>query len=361
MRLLIGAGGTGGHLFPALAVLEQIESQTGEKPEAWFAGRADKIEANASIEAGYNFIPVDIYGINKVLSLKTVMLPVKIRKAVRQLRHFIREKDIQAAICTGAYISYPPGLAAARENLPLFLMESNVNPGKSIRLLSKKADTIFTSFVESKSYFPTSVQSKIICSGNPVRNSINNLPDTASSREFFGLLPDKKTVFVFGGSLGALSINLAVRDKLELIEKMDYQVLWQTGKHFTPPESLPPNIKQFEFIKEMDKAYAAADLVVSRSGATTIAELASTGKPSLLVPLASASNNEQYKNAVVFEERGAAKIIYDNRAKDDLFKLVGWLMDDEAMLKNMAAKAEEMEMKDSSAIVAKKIIERLTS
>lgn len=360
-RFLIGAGGTGGHLYPALAVLEEIANITGKKPQAFFAGRKDKIEAEVAVREGYEFVPTDVYGINKLLSIKTLLLPMKVRQTIRQLRNLIQENNIQACICTGSYISYSPGIASAKQNIPLFLMESNVNPGKSLKMLTPHAANIFTSFTESKSFFPKDVHNKIILSGNPVRQNISNLPSKKEALKFFNIDEQKPTVLIFGGSLGAYSINQSVEASLKYFAEKNYQIIWQTGKKYDVSAEIPTNVKQMSYIEDMNMAYAASDLVVCRSGATTVAELTATGKPSILIPLPSASNNEQFHNASALEERGAAIILNDKNLSNDLVKLIDWHINDVAKLKRMGTQAKEMEMENAASIVANKIIEKLKS
>ncbi len=356
LNVLVGAGGTGGHLFPALAVLEQMREMTGGRLQAYFVGREDKIEARAVPQAGFNFIPMDVSGLTSILSLSTLTMPIKMYKAVSKCRSIIKEKNIDLALCTGAYISYPPGSAAHLEKIPLVLMESNVNPGKSIKLLAPKANMIISSFDGSEKYFSPSIRPKLRLLGNPVRHSIVAMPGRKEGLSRFGLDPGRHTILVFGGSLGAKSINGTIESLLEEIGRADYQMIWQTGKSYRPSRALPANVKQLEFIDDMAAAYASADLVVSRSGATTVAELCICGKPSILIPLATASNKEQERNAEILEEKDAAIMIHDDAVGKSLFHVMNEIVTNSRRLEEMGSNAAAMGRPNAARDAAREIL-----
>lgn len=356
LNILVAAGGTGGHLFPALAVVEQLEKLTDGNLKVSFIGSPDRIEAEIIPPLGYDFHPIKISGLTKLISLKTLLLPFRLFAAIVKSRSIIDDKKIDMVIATGAYLSYPPGAAAHRAEVPLFLMESNVNPGKAIRMLSSKASRIFTSFDESAGFFPKSVRAKIVTVGNPVRDSIKNLPERKSAREKFELDPGKPTVLIFGGSLGALSLNRAIEKSLGQFADKEIQLLWQTGKRYKAPTDLPDNVKSLVFIEDMAAAYAAADLVVARSGATTVAELCLAGKASVLIPLPSAANNEQAENAKVLEKNGASRIIADGEAGKKLADLVFEMIESPKLLSSMAGAVSALARPDAAAQCAKEML-----
>lgn len=358
INILCGAGGTGGHLFPALAVIEQLE-KIYPFLEVHFAGRIDKIEGEKIPKLGYRFHPMNIRGLNKLFSLSNLSIPFEILNAIKSMRNVIKINEIDLVICTGSYISYPPGKAAIIEGIPLVLMESNVNPGKSIEMLASKSTRIFTSFHESNQYFKKTNLDKISLVGNPVRSSILNLPDKTVAKHQLGYKSDERIVFVFGGSLGAKSINLAIDNNLDVLAKKDYKVIWQTGKNFKTSRSIPSNISQSQFIDDMALNYAAADLIVSRSGATTVAELSVAGKPSILVPLETASNNEQSLNAKVFVEKGAAIMLHDNQLMESLISNIDLILDDENEMNEMSKNAISLGNPDAAEKTAKEIINLL--
>ncbi len=311
IKILVAAGGTGGHLFPALAVVEQLEKITGGRMYACFTGSSKRIESKVIPDLGYDFFPIPVTGFYGIFSFSTLTLPFKIYSSIRKCRKVIRQKNIDAVICTGAYLSYPAGIAASQAGIPLILMESNVYPGKTIRMLAPKADLIITAFEDTSRYLPQNMKEKIISLGNPVRNMFTGMHSREEAINKFGLKQDKKTVLIFGGSLGAASINRAAQKAISALHNDALQFIWQTGKNFTPEINIPQNVKLLTFIDDMASAYAAADLVIARSGATTVAELCLTGKPSVLVPLSTAANNEQESNARVLEQEGAAIMYTD--------------------------------------------------
>jgi UDP-N-acetylglucosamine--N-acetylmuramyl-(pentapeptide) pyrophosphoryl-undecaprenol N-acetylglucosamine transferase len=304
-----------------------------------------------------------ITGLTSLFSISTLFLPYKIIKSRSICRSLIKKHKTNAVLCTGAYISYPAGVAAAEAKLPLILMESNVSPGKTIQLLSKKASAIITSFEETYELFPSGLRDKIYCFGNPVRRQILSLPSQESAREALGLNPDLKTILIFGGSLGSRSINEAIEKILNNLLQINIQILWQTGFNFSPnddffdnPEKYP-NLRVFRFIDDMASAYSAADLIISRAGATTVAELAASGKPSILVPLPSASNNEQTLNAEQLEKSGAAIVLNDSDLDAQLEKVIFELIKDNNSLEIMNKETVKLAKPLAAKKIAEKIIE----
>jgi UDP-N-acetylglucosamine--N-acetylmuramyl-(pentapeptide) pyrophosphoryl-undecaprenol N-acetylglucosamine transferase len=223
-----------------------------------------------------------------------------------------------------------------QEGVPLFVLESNINPGKTNARLAPKAAAVVLAFEESVQQYPASLRSKLHVLGNPVRTQIDASRDTASARASFGLDPQRPTVLVFGGSLGARTINDAISSALSMFETEPYQVLWQTGANYTAPSLVPSNVHVVPFIADMGAAYAAADLVVARSGATTIAELGIVGKPAIFVPLPSASTDEQRRNAAAVERAGGALVLDDARASAELATTIRTLMLDVEQRRTMA-------------------------
>jgi UDP-N-acetylglucosamine--N-acetylmuramyl-(pentapeptide) pyrophosphoryl-undecaprenol N-acetylglucosamine transferase len=325
MRVVVACGGTGGHIFPAVAVVEQLSALTNGQCQPLFLGSRDRMETRLLPSMGYEFVGMPIEGF-RGLSLSTLTLPFKILRSILIARRAIRRFKPHAVICTGAYISYPAGVAASLEGVPLIVLESNLNPGKSNARLVDRAAAVVLAFEDSRAFYPAAIQSKLHVLGNPVRTQINPSASVRDARIWWGLDPDRETVLVFGGSLGARAINDAVEASLENIAQAPWQMIWQTGKGHVTQRAVPENVKATEFIDDMGAAYAAADLVVSRSGATTIAELGIVGKPAILVPLPSASTNEQKHNANVVARHGAAEVIANERLGDELWAGVERLM-----------------------------------
>jgi len=335
-RIVVAAGGTGGHIFPAVAVVEQLRRMTGGRCSPVFMGSRDRMETVLIPKLGHPYVPMPIEGF-RGLSLSTLTLPLKVMTSIRIARDTIRRHQPHAVICTGAYISYPVGIAAVREKVPLVVLESNLNPGKSNARLAPKATAVVLAFAESVNYFAPSMRQRLHVLGNPVRTQMDAAMDSAAARTSFGLDPERPTVLVFGGSLGAHTINLAIERSLERLASAPFQLIWQTGKGYTNAPELPPNVVRVPFVDNMGAAYAAADLVVSRSGATTIAELGIVGKPAVFVPLPSASTNEQQHNAVAVENHGAAIIVRDADLREELFPVMEALMSDPERRASMAS------------------------
>ncbi len=354
-KIMVAAGGTGGHLFPAIAVLEQIEKITNGKFEAYFVGNAHRIEGRVVPAKGFKLLDLPISGFPGLFSTKIFSLPFKILKSKSMCRKLIREFRPDALLCAGAYISYPAASAAYSEKVPVYLMESNVIPGKTISMLAKKAKTIFTAFPESEKYFPDKLKERLSCVGNPVRRDILSLPSREASLSKLGLSPEKRTLLVFGGSLGARSINNAVLRAIETAEKDRVQFIWQTGKNFRYDGS-QENVSAMEFIDDMATAYSAADLVVSRAGATSISEICVTGKPSVLVPYPFAANNHQALNAIVMEENGASVFAADDKIGALLPEIVDSLLFDSDKLRAMSASALAMAKPDAAEKIASRVV-----
>jgi len=360
MKILIAAGGTGGHLFPMLAVIEQLKELSKEKITFNFFGRSDKIEGRILPSLGYKLHKTKLTGFVSPISLQTLKIPFHLFKSILQLKKLIKYENIDAVLCAGAYISVPAGIACRMCGKKLYLMESNVNPGKAISILASSATQIYTSFDATENYFNTAMKIKLKNFGNPVRKDIIKHCDTNLAFTKFGLEKGRRVVFIFGGSLGAITINNAVIRWLDNFSSADYQILWQTGSssmnNFDYNIALPSNIKRVEFIEDMASAYSISDLIVSRSGATTIAELCIVGKPAVLVPLPSSSNNEQYLNAKYLEEHNAGLIINNADISDNLYSIVDALMRDKQHLQLMSKSIKLLARPDASKKIASDIL-----
>lgn len=354
-RVVVAAGGTGGHIFPAVAVVEEIERLTHGSCSAVFMGSSDRMETTLIPRLGYPFVPMPIQGF-KGIALSTLTLPLKVFRSIRIARDTIRAHRPHAVVCTGAYVSYPVGMAAVREKVPLIVLESNLNPGKSNARLASKASAMVLAFEESVGFYPRSMAERLHVLGNPVRTQVNIALEAGSARRDIGLHPDKPTVLIFGGSLGAHTINMAVERALPEISKRPWQVIWQTGKGFSTTASLPGNVKMVPFLEDMGRAYAAADLVFSRSGATTIAELGIVGKPAILCPLPSASTNEQQHNAAVVARNGGALVVEDATLRDTLITTIDNLMNDSVKRSAMAIAMKRLGRPNAASDAARLVL-----
>ncbi len=328
-RIVIAGGGTGGHIFPAVAIANALKNMDSSI-EILFIGAKGKMEMEKIPQAGYKIEGLDIAGFNRSSLIKNIGLPYKLLKSFLQVRSIFKKFKPDAAIGVGGYSSFPVLRFAQARGIKTFIHESNSFAGKSNMMLGRKADKIFTGTDGMGKFFP---KEKIMVTGNPVRNSIS---DAAISRsegvEFFSLDEKKKTVLVVGGSLGAKSINEAIDKGLDKITDAGLQLIWQTGKPYAVKavESTKgrQNVSANEFITKMEYAYAAADLVVARSGAMTVAELCTAKKPVLFVPYPFAAEDHQTVNAMQLVKKNAALMVKDNEVMQKLvFMIIELSMD----------------------------------
>lgn len=355
-RVVVAAGGTGGHIFPAVAVVEQLRQLTNDGCSAMFLGSTDRMETTLIPKLGYPFVGMPIEGFKGLRSASTLLLPFKILRSITIARRALRQHKPHAVICTGAYVSYPVGMAAIQERVPLFVLESNFNPGKTNARLARRATMVVLSFEESRKFYPPEYSNRLVVLGNPVRSQIRtDIPQT-DARLRWGLEAGKRTVLVFGGSLGARSLNNAMASALPTLASAPYQVLWQTGGQYEAPSNLPSNVVARAFIDDMGAAYAAADLVVCRSGATTIAELGIAGKPAILVPLPSASTGEQQHNATVVHNAGAALVVADAVCATELILTMDNLINDAEALTHMATAMKSLGRPNAAVDAARLIL-----
>lgn len=325
VKIIIAGGGTGGHIFPAIAIANAIKKLQPEV-QILFVGAKGKMEMEKVPQAGYEIKGLDIAGFNRSSLIKNIGLPFKLLKSFFQVSKIIKNFKPDAVIGVGGYSSFPVLRYAQSKGINSFIHESNSFAGKSNIMLGKKATAIFTATDGMEKFFPAE---KIIIAGNPVRQSIvNSSISKEAALEKFGLSPAKKTVLSIGGSLGAKSINEAIDKDIELFEKNNLQLIWQTGKPYKEKGMQRATGKQnvfvSDFITQMDEAYAAADLVISRSGAMAIAELCVVKKPVVFVPYPFAAEDHQTINAKTLVNKQAAKMIAD---ADALSKLVPTVME----------------------------------
>jgi len=361
LNLLVAAGGTGGHLFPAMSVAEELQTLLSDNFSVVFVGNSHRIEGSKVPEAGYPFYNIPMIGIRGKFALSNFLIPFRTLSSISICRSLIKRYEINAVLCAGAYLSYPAGIAATMMNIPLVLMESNAYPGKSIRALASKSSLIITAFEESIEYLSQGRKTKIINLGNPVRKNLINLPDKSASREKLGLKKDKKTLLVFGGSLGARTINESVQKFIKSGKADDIQIIWQTGKDFQTDLKESESLKIFPFIDDMASAYSAADVVLSRSGATTMAELSAVGRPSVLIPYPFAANNHQEYNAKIFEKKGAGFMIKDNQIWEKIEYVIPELLASQDKLDSMAEKAKELSKPSAGRDSAEQILKLINN
>ncbi len=343
-KIIIAGGGTGGHIFPAIAIANALREKEPDI-EMLFVGAKGKMEMEKVPQAGYKIKGIDIAGFDRSSLIKNISLPYKLIKSFLQVRNIISSFKPDAAVGVGGYSSYPVLRYAQALHIPTFIHESNSFAGKSNILLGKKATKVFVNSEGMESFFPAD---KICISGNPVRsNIVHTTISKETALQSFGLTPDKKTILVVGGSLGARSINEVMAAHAHEFESLQLQLIWQTGKSTaaTYIERGKPwsNIYVSDFITDMAAAYAAADVVISRSGAMAVTELCVAAKPVIFVPFPHAAEDHQTVNAQHLVKKNAAQLISDEDATNKLFAGVVNLVKDEALQKiyktNIAALA----------------------
>ncbi|MBL1212927.1 MAG: undecaprenyldiphospho-muramoylpentapeptide beta-N-acetylglucosaminyltransferase [Ignavibacteriae bacterium] len=349
-RFIFAGGGTGGHLYPAIAVAEQIRLL---KPEAeiLFVGTKHKIEARVVPQYKFDFKTIWISGFARKLNLKNLLFPIKLFVALIQSLIINIKFKPRTAIGTGAYVAGPIIWAASVLGSKIILLEQNSYPGVTNRLLEKRADEIHISFEDSREYFRE--KDKLMLTGNPLRINLK-LTDKKVSRESLGLQADKKTLLVFGGSLGARSLNEALKNNYEKLLRADIQIVWQAGElYFDEYRSFNSSkVKVVPFFDNMSEALSAADLIVARAGATSIAELSYLGLPVVFVPSTNVSADHQYKNAHSLEVENAAVILRDNEVSDKLYETVTTLIKDEEKLKLLSENIKKFSKPDAAKIIA---------
>jgi UDP-N-acetylglucosamine--N-acetylmuramyl-(pentapeptide) pyrophosphoryl-undecaprenol N-acetylglucosamine transferase len=357
MRFIIAGGGTGGHIFPAIAIANAIREMLPDA-QFLFVGARGKMEMEKVPKAGYNITGLDIAGFNRASLLKNISLPYKLVLSFLQVRTIFKRFKPTAVIGVGGYSSFPVLRFAQSKGIKTFIHESNSFAGKSNRLLGKNATKIFVATPGMEKFFPAS---KLVVSGNPIRSSIaGNGIGQKEAAAFFGLSEHRKTILAVGGSLGAATINEALLAGLNEFAANDLQLIWQTGKNnsakYTTAAAGKKNIWVSEFIQEMEYAYAAADLVVSRSGAMSVAEIAAVAKPAVLVPYPFAAEDHQTANAMQLVNAGAAMMVKDSAAAATLVQTVIGLALNEAEQQLLITNIKPFGRVDADKIIAGEIL-----
>ena len=359
LRVIISGGGTGGHIFPAVSIANAIKAM---HPDAkiLFVGALGRMEMQRVPAAGYEIKGLPICGFDRKNLLKNVKVLYKIWKSQRMAKKIIKDFRPQVAVGVGGYASGPTLNKAAAMGIPCLIQEQNSYAGVTNKLLAKKAEIICVAYEGMERFFPAE---KIILTGNPVRQA---LLETTITREdairSFGLDPEKKTILLVGGSLGARTINESMLRHLDLIKESGLQFIWQTGKYYSAEisERLKgqdlPNLKVTDFITDMGSAYRAADLVISRAGASSISEFCLIGKPVILVPSPNVAEDHQTKNALALSTRGAAIYIKDAEAPDILLQTAIETVNDADKLKSLSENVLKLALPDSANIIAKEVI-----
>lgn len=364
LKVIVSGGGTGGHIFPAIAIADAIKEQLPEA-DILFVGAEGRMEMEKVPAAGYSIVGLWISGLQRSLTLKNLSFPFKVIHSTWKARKIIREFKPHVVIGVGGYASGPTVRAAASLKIPIILQEQNSYPGITNKLLAKRADFICVAYSGMEKFFP---KEKIIITGNPVRKDILTTSITKEEAiRHFNLDPTKPVILSVGGSLGAGTLNRSISGGLDAFDKAGVQVLWQTGKFYAENSTNAVKaagidcVKPMAFINRMDMAYAAADIVISRAGAIAISELCLKGKPSILVPSPNVAEDHQTRNAMALVQSNAAIMVADNKAENELVNMAISLASDKNKQTVLASNIAKLGMPDSAREIANLAIQCATS
>lgn len=370
LRVVCAGGGTGGHVFPAVAIADALRKQRPDA-EIRFAGARDRIEWKAVPKAGYEIRPIWISGLQRRFTLSNILVPLKLLVSLFQSFRLLRSFRPDAVICTGGYVSGPVGWVAARLGIPLFLQEQNSFPGVTTRLLSGDARRVFTAFEPAAKHLPKPAHGgRIRLFGNPVRAALLPLYEEAEKQRLrkkagqaFGI-PDTATVLlILGGSGGAGPVNEAVRRNLDrLHNELGLHIIWQCGKAYIEALELEidrkayPRLHLYHFIDDMAGAYAGASIALSRAGAGICTELLIAGLPSVLMPSPYVAGDHQTQNAKAMTDAGAAQLLSDKEAPEQLVPVLQYLLGDEVRRRAMAGAARKLAKPGAASDIAAEVL-----
>jgi len=354
-RVIISGGGTGGHIFPALAIAKALEKKVSNI-EILFVGATGKMEMSKIPAEGYKIKGLWISGLQRRITIKNLYFPFKVISSLLKARRIIKKFKPDIAIGTGGYASGPLLYVAAKKNIPTLVQEQNSYPGITNKVLSKVVDKVCVAYDNMEQFFP---KNKIIFTGNPIRQDVLEF---ASKKQLgishFNLGEHKKTVLVIGGSLGARTINEAIDENISFFVENNLNLIWQTGISYqkkaekSVKEKAVKGINAYTFIKEMDKAYGAADIIISRAGAIAISELCCIAKPTILIPSPNVSEDHQTKNAQAVVNKKAALLVKDNEAGSKLVNCLRELYDDTVMQKELIRNIKNLAVMDAADKIA---------
>lgn len=358
-KILIAAGGTGGHVYPAIAIADAIREEESDC-SILFVGTKDHMEWKAVPKAGYDIANVWISGFHRRITFKNLLFPIKLVTALFQSLNILRSFKPQVVVSCGGYVAGPVGWVAGQKGIPIVIQEQNGFPGVTNRLLAKFAVKIFTAFKEADVFFP---KDKTTVTGNPTRGTLTKV-EKESGLKAFDFTRDKPVLLIMGGSGGARTINEAIKKNIETLhDHAGLQIIWQCGSRYYDQlatevnEEDFPGLRLMAFIDTMPEAYAAADLVISRAGASSCSEFMLTGTPSVLVPSPNVAGDHQTENAKAMTNAGASEMLRDQDATDALPELVTRLISDQKKLQKMNVAALSMARPDAARVIAKEILE----
>jgi len=359
IKIIISGGGTGGHIFPAIAIAQAIK-KVHPKSEFLFIGAKDKMEMEKVPAAGFSIQGLWISGFQRNMSLKNLLFPFKLLSSLFKAGRIIKKFNPDVVIGVGGFASGPTLYMASRFRIPLLIQEQNSYPGITNKLLANKAQRICVAYPGMERFFPSD---KLLETGNPIRKHIIQIEGKRDRAiNHFQLDPEKKTILIVGGSLGARSINQAVFSHFNDWEKANFQLIWQTGitgideAQKIIQEKAINHIRAYKFISEMDLAYAAADLVISRAGAIAISELSATGKACIFVPLPSAAEDHQTKNAKSLSDKDAAILLPNDKVSEKLFETCSSLIQDQPTLEVLSTNIKLFAKTNADLVIANEVL-----
>ncbi|MES2567222.1 MAG: undecaprenyldiphospho-muramoylpentapeptide beta-N-acetylglucosaminyltransferase [Bacteroidota bacterium] len=359
LKVILSGGGTGGHIFPAVSIANEIKKLVPQA-DILFVGALGKMEMEKVPLAGYKIIGVPILGLQRKITVSNLKLPFLLLMSLIKTRKIIKDFQPDVVVGTGGYASGPLLKAAVHYDIPALLQEQNSYAGITNKLLAKKASKICVAYEGMENFFP---KAKILLTGNPVRQDLKNVKQyREEALNFFKLSPNKQVILVIGGSLGAKTINLAIGVGLQKLIENNIQLIWQTGKGYYTTAlhqtEMYPNdhVHAMEFISRMDLAYAAADIVISRAGASSVSELCNIGMPSILVPSPNVAEDHQTKNAMALVNKQAALLVRDEEAQSTLINTAITLLNNPAQQVTLTNNISSMAFHDSANVIALEVL-----
>lgn len=364
IKIILSGGGTGGHIYPAVAVAEALQRRLGDGVELLFVGAEGKMEMEKIPALGYRIEGLPVAGLQRRLTARNLSLPFKVAASLRKARRVIRSFGADVVVGFGGYASAPVLWSAQRMGIPTLIQEQNSYAGVTNKLLASRARRICVAYEGMERFFP---KERIVMTGNPLRGRFAEGADPAARKAealaYFGLEADKPVVLVVGGSLGTRTLNNMMKANVERITAEGrLQVIWQTGKFYEREMTefmqgrSSEGIWRGAFIDRMDLAYAAADVVVGRSGAGTVSELCLIGKPAIFVPSPNVAEDHQTKNAMALVNKGAAVMLKDSEAEEKLLEMLRGLLEDDNRRETLQRNIGKLAIRDSDEAIAKEIL-----
>ncbi len=358
MKIIIGGGGTGGHVFPAIAIANELKKRDNNV-ELLFVGALGKMEMKRVPEAGYKIIGLPVYGFKRKLTFYNIKVITGLLRSMRLAKKIIKEFCPDIVVGVGGYASGPVLRVAGRKGIPTLLQEQNSYAGITNKMLAKNANRICVAYENMEKYFP---KEKIVLTGNPVRAFEISESKKTEAKKHFSIHTPYPVLLILGGSLGSRTINNCVKEALDILAKEEIEVLWQTGKiYFDEMKNAwdadkHQNIRVYDFISRMDLAYNIADVIVSRAGASTISEICIIGKPSILVPSPNVAEDHQTKNAMALVEKNAARMVADKKVSESLISEAIHLMKNKEEQNKIAVNCRKLALPDAAENIVNEIL-----